>query len=248
MSIKSAIAAAIRGAATALRAAGRVSRLTAGVAAIAMVTVTKVVVDTVTGVVRVVRELVAPQPPVSAAQAQADAYLDAASGPAPVDPAAAAAAEATAGMDALLAAYPELADAPTDARQYPEAHYLRAWARHAIQRPGHGPVDESILPQRIRLWLHSLDDGSLHRVAVAPLMTLDRHLRARSQVELMRDLPACLTDKAARAAAEARRDRLVTELARGAGATPARSSDPEQAALDDLLDATAEAGPAPRPF
>ncbi|MGU3466418.1 hypothetical protein ACLBXO_16350 [Methylobacterium sp. C33D] len=223
MSLRSVLKAALAGVSKALRAAGRAARAAAAPA----IMVTEAVVDAATGAIRFVSRLVNPAPAVSAAEAQADAYLDAA----------ASEPEASAPEPAPLSM----------AERFPEADYLRNWCRHAIGSPGVGPVDESVLPDRILLWLHSLDVGNLHRVAVAPLSTLDRHLRAKSVNELMTNMPPVLTDREARAAAEARRDAVIASLARASCAERAAESVDEF--LDDLHEhAVSEAGPAPLPF
>ncbi|MCJ2023582.1 hypothetical protein [Methylobacterium sp. J-067] len=223
MSLRSVLRVALSAATKAIRAVGTSVRY----AALPAVFVTRAVVDTATGAIRFVRELVAPTPPVSAAEAQADAYLDAAAG----EPDAFASEPAPLSM----------------AERFPEADYLRNWCRHAIGSPGVGPVDESVLPDRILLWLHSLDVGNLHRVAVAPLSTLDRHLRAKSVNELMTNMPPVLTDREARAAAEARRDAVIASLARASCAE--RAAETVDEFLHDLHEhAISEAGPAPRPF
>lgn len=221
MSLKSVIRAALAGVSRALRTAARAAALPA-------VYVLEAVVDTATGALKIVSRLVNPAPAVSAAEAQADAYLDAAA-------------------DEPAAPAPEPVAQVSMADRYPEAAYLREWCRYAIGASDGGPVDESILPERIVLWLHGLDAGNLNRVALAPLSTLDRHLRARTVAELMTNLPAVLTDREARAEAEFRREREIARLARAAGADRAAESVDEF--LDDLhAHAVEQAGPAPLPF
>jgi|GEM_PF-3204566 len=236
MSFKSIMKAALAGVSRALRAAGRVAR----VATLPAVLVTEAVVDAATGALRFVSRLVSPQPAVSAAEAQADAYLDAAAGePATV--------ESPVELDRFALQHPELVQHFSRER-FPEAAHLQdyvksvAWGGPKFPRP-----DMSAVPERIMLWLEGLDDGEIERVLHAPLSRLDMHLRATHQADLMPALAPVLVTVEARAEAAARREREIARLAREAGADRAASSVDEF--LDDLhAHALSEAGPRPVPF
>lgn len=238
MSLRSIIATALSGIAKVPRAAGRAAAFTAKAIAVAAVWTVRAVVDSATGAVRFVREFVAPTPPVLPAQAQADAYLDAAE--APIVP--------TPDLDRFAQAHPGLVEHEMR-RMYPEAALLQAWMKHlAYGDPSFPLPDMSQVPERVRLWLASLDDAQVERVRHAPLSRLDMHLRARSEADLMPGVAPVLTTEAARADAAARREREVEALARRTGAARAHSADPEQAELDTMAEAAAEASPSPLPF
>ena len=123
MSLRSVLKAALAAASKALRAAGTAVRY----AALPAVFVVRAVVDTATGAIRFVRELVSPQPPVSAAEAQADAYLDAAG--AEPDDQARLSAWADQHIRELKDANPEGFEEVLRV-QYPEAAALQDHVRH----------------------------------------------------------------------------------------------------------------------
>lgn len=238
MSFKSALRAALAGVSKALRAAGTAVRY----AALPAVFVVRAVVDTATGAIRFVRELVSPQPPVSAAEAQADAYLDAAAGE--PDAQARLSAFADAHIAEMKDSNPEGFEAVLRTH-YPEAAALQDHVRHfAWSKDRYEALDMATLPEHVRLWLEGLSDDELYRVASCPIQRLDQHLRAKSERDLLVNLAPCYRLPEARAEAEARRER---EIARDAGADRAASSVDEF--LDDLhAHAVEEVGPRPVPF
>lgn len=239
MSLRSIISTALRGIAAAARATGRAAAFTAKAVAVPAVWTVRAVVDTATGAVRFVREMLAPSVPVLPAQAQADAYLDAAES-APLAP--------SPELDRFAAAHPGLVE-EARRREFPEAALLQAFVKHvAWGGPGFPRPDMTKVPERVMLWLTSLDDAAAERVLHASLPRLDMHLRAKCEADLMPGVPPVLTTAEARADAAARREREVESLARKSGAGRARAADPEQAELDALVEAAEEAGPSPRPF
>lgn len=241
MSFKSALKAALQGVSRALRAAGRVAR----VAALPAVMVTEAVVDAATGAIRFVSRLVSPQPPISAAEAQADAYLDAAGEPLGAHDEAGVQSPVDTTRFALE--HPGLVE-HFSRQAHPEAALLQDYVKAVAWGGPKFPMpDMSAVPERIMLWLEGLDDAEIERVLYAPLTRLDIHLRAQHQADLMPGLAPVLVTAEARAEAEARREREIARLARDAGADRAASSVEEF--LADLHEhAVAEVGPAPVPF
>lgn len=240
MSLKSILKTALAGVSKTLRAAGRAARTVGRAAAVPAVLVTEAVVDTVTGAVRFVSRLVNPQPPVSAAEAQADAYLDAV-GDEP-DP-------TPTGIDTSRFAmeHPELVQHLL-ARQHPEAALIQSYVKAvAWGGPAFPMPDMSEVPERVMLWLEGLDDAQLERVLHAPLTRLDIHLRAQHEADLMPGLAPVLVTVEARAEAAVRREREIERLARDAGADRAAES-LDEFFRDTLEHAEREAGLARRPF
>lgn len=242
MSLRSVLRAALAGASRALRAAGRAARI----AATPAILVTEAVVDAVTGAVRFVSRLVNPAPAVSVAEAQADAYLDAAAGE-PLGAHDEGGTQSPIDTSRFAETHPGLVQHFMRER-FPEAALLQdyiksiAWGGPAFPRP-----DMSQVPERIMLWLEGLDDGEIERVLYAPLARLDMHLRATHQADLMPALAPVLVTVEARAEAARRREQEIERLARNAGAERAAESVDEF--LDDLhAHALEEAGPAPVPF
>ena len=246
MSFRSMLTAALSGIATAFkfagkaaRAVGRGVRFTANAAATPVVWAARVVIDTATGVARIVHEIVRPSVPVMPVQAQAEAYLDAGEAAAPAPD-----------LSAFRAQHPELVEQFGE-REYPEAALVRAAARHRALGGSTPAVDESVLPEHVRLWLDSLGHDGLARVGQASPVILDRHLRAQCEADLMRGLPQVLPLDEARAARDAARSRAAADIAARAGARvpgSRRGGDFAQADLDALVAATEEAGPSPTPF
>lgn len=234
MSFRTALKAALAGVSRALRAA-----------ALPAIYVTEAVVDAATGAIRLVSRLVSPKPAVSAAEAQADAYLDAAAGE-PNDQ-----ARLSAWAEQHIA---ELKHSNSEGFEealrgrYPEAAALQDHVRHFAWNPArYEALDMATLPEHVRLWLTSLTDDELYRVAACPIQRLDRHLRAQSERDLLVNLVPCYRLPEARAQAEARREAVIADLARSSCAERAAESVDEF--LDDLHEhALTEAGPRPVPF
>lgn len=241
MSFKSVLRAALAGVSKALRAAGRAARI----AATPAIMVTEAVVDAATGAIRFISHIVSPQPAVSAAEAQADAYLDAAG--AEPDNQAHLSAWAEQHIAELKDANPEGFEKALRGR-YPEAAALQDHVRHhAWNAARYEALDLATLPEHVRLWLTSLTDDELYRVAACPIQRLDRHLRAKSERDLLVNLAPCLRLEEARAAAEAHREAVIEDLARSSCAE--RGAESVDEFLDDLHEhAIAEAGPRPVPF
>ena len=197
---------------------------------------TKRVYDVTTGAFRIVAELVTPPVPVLAAQDTAEAYLDAAADP--VTPA--VSPEVRAIADHFIE------------RDHPLATSVRAWARQQFYGEKAYPesVDISTWPENLQTWLHSLGVDDLHRVAHAPVLRLETHLRAQCDGDLMPGLRPVLTIEGARRDAEARREAVIRTLAADAGVrTPgARRGGAFKDDVDVLADLAGQEVPSPLTF
>lgn len=227
MSFRSAISAFGRAIAAALRATAR-----------GAVWTTRKVADVTTGTVRFVAELVLPPMPVAAAQDAAEAYLDATADPVPVLP--------TISPEAKALAYSLLE------RDNPLATAVKTWANREYYGEKAYPevVDTSAWPENLQVWMHSLGNDDLHRVAHASVLRLEQHLRAECDGDLMPGLRPVLTLEGARRDADARREAVVQALAADAGVrTPgARRGGEFKSDIDILADLAGQEVPVPLTF
>ena len=227
MSFRSAISSLGRVIAAALKATAR-----------GAVWTTRRVYDAATGVFRIVAEVVSPPVPVAAAQDAAEAYLDAAAQVASATPA------VTPEVESLAHSILE--------RNNPLAVAVKAWAAREFYGEKAHPqaVDISTWPENLQTWLHSLGVDDLQRVAHAPILRLEQHLRAQCEPDLMPGLRPVLTIEGARRDTEARREAVIRALADDAGVRKpgARRGGSFKSDVDVLADLAAGEVPMPLTF